>query len=172
MYTYMYMRGPLNFFSFSRNCTSPLPPPTLSPSLPCVYNVGSKRNVPWWALPARQVRETFEWYTYTGATFRTSYAHRTQILCVTCASNPRIRRKCCVHLPRNKGCYFWTPLYTAIQLTLILIAKEVRNKISNTTTRCINTSRSLSREPTKQLIARIARPIRGRELFTARGNWR
>jgi hypothetical protein len=32
-----------------------------------------------------------------------------------CASHSRIRRKCCAHLPRegarNKGCYFWTPLY-------------------------------------------------------------
>jgi hypothetical protein len=59
-------------------------------------------------------------HLHTRATWRTSYANCAHNICVTYmymyAPHPRIRRKCCMHLPReertNKGwdVNFWTPL--------------------------------------------------------------
>jgi hypothetical protein len=88
-------------------------------------------NIPCCALLARQVRATLVCIMYAGYMTRNISlhnvhvlhdAHRTQILCVNShagrASHPRIRRKWCVHLPREgratRQCftiYFWTPLY-------------------------------------------------------------
>jgi hypothetical protein len=72
----------------------------------CKSTEGSKSNIPCCALLARQVRATFAWCTR--AKWRTSYVNFTRNLCVTYApdscrmrmSHPRIRRKCCPHLPR------------------------------------------------------------------------
>jgi hypothetical protein len=94
---------------------------------------GFKSNIHAVALPARQVRATIAWLRGLHCTWRTAYANFTRTICVTYAPDSRrmrvtsanptqMLRAPAARGPRNKWCYFWTPLYL-VEVSYLLHAR-------------------------------------------------